>query len=144
MAVNDIPSNVSYGTVTGRFLLAYADGVDEDLFPDGVPAKGIIYFTPLVDKLRNATATPAPVTIIPQRVQATLDSEGYLTGGDSTRGIRLIATDDPDMDPSTWQWRVEYKLTDQNDYPLRGLLAHNLSLPSQSEVDLVSINNVTS
>lgn len=141
MAVNDIPSNVSYGTVTGRFLLAYADGLDADLFPDGVPAKGIIYFSPLVDKLRNPTASPAPVTIIPQRVQCELDSDGYLIGPDLTRGVRLIATDDPDMIPSTWEWRVEYKLTDQNDYPLRGLVAHNLSLPSNSEVNLVNFNN---
>ena len=31
-----LPTNVGYGTVTGRFMLAYADGSDADVFPDGV------------------------------------------------------------------------------------------------------------
>jgi len=42
----DIPSNLSYGTVTGRFLLAYADSNDVGSNPDAVPAQGTVYFTP--------------------------------------------------------------------------------------------------
>ena len=65
----NLPSNLSYGTVVGRFLLAYADGIDEDLNPDGAAAKGSIFLIPSIIILKDATATPSPVTIIPTSIE---------------------------------------------------------------------------
>lgn len=134
-----LPTNVGYGTVTGRFIIAYADSSDLDLFPDGVPAKGNIYFTPQVEKLRNSSASPDPVTIIPMEVVCTLDNNGDLSGPDGEPSVRLIATNDADNNPTGWVYLVRYQLTDQSDTPLRGIPAHELSLPVGSTVDLIDI-----
>lgn len=136
---NELPTNVGYGTVTGRFLIAYADGSDLDLYPDGVPAKGNIYFTPVVEKLRNSSASPAPVTIIPQQVTCTIDADGYLNGPQGAPGVRLIATDDADNDPTGWTYTVQYQLTDQSDTPLRGVTSHSMAVPAGTTIDLTSV-----
>lgn len=139
-----LPSNVNYGTVTGRFLLGYADGVDSNLFPDGAPAKGTVLFTPSAEYLKNLTASPAPVTILPATIECDLDSEGYLLGSDGTRGVRLVATDDPDNNPTQWTWRVDLRLTDQADVPVRGLARFSFELPSNETVDLAALAPVPS
>lgn len=136
---NELPSNVSHGTVVGRYILAYADSSDVDLYPDGVPASGNIFFTPLVEKLRNSSGTPAPVTIIPAQVVASLNEEGYIVGPDGTAGIRLLATDDPDNSPVNWVWQVDYRLLDENGGILRGVASHEMSLPGGTTVNLISI-----
>lgn len=148
MAANDLPSNISYGTVKGRFLLAYADGVDSDVFPDGAPAKGSILFTPSPANIKDTTAVAnsvlTPVTILPGTIACELDSEGYLLGTDGTRGVRLVATDDPDMNPTNWTWQVDYRLTDQDGAAVRGVPTHDMSLPSGTTVDLTQVAPVAS
>lgn len=134
-----LPTNVGYGTVTGRFIIAYADGSDPDLFPDGVPAKGNVFFTPQVEKLRNSSASPDPVTIIPMQVACNIDTDGYLNGPDGEPGVRLIATNDTDNNPTGWVYQVRYQLTDQSDAPLRGIPTHELSLGVGSTIDLINI-----
>jgi len=140
----DIPSNVSYGTVIGRFLLAYADTDDSGLAPDAVPAKGSIFFTPSATVLKNIDASPAAVTILPASVQASLDNNGYLRSFTSTSGtgIRLIATDDDSNNPFNWSWRVEFRLTDQGGAPV-SIPSFSFSLPSDSTVDLTEVSPVT-
>jgi len=132
-----LPSNVSYGTVVGRFLLAYADSSDVDLYPDGVPAKGSVFFTPSPANLKDTSATPAPVTILPSRVEATLDADGYLCGYTGNQGIRLVATDDVDLNPLNWTWLAEFRLTDENDASVT-LSSFSFSLPAGNTVDLAA------
>lgn len=139
MAANDIPSNIGYGTINGRFLIAYSDGIDADEFPDGVPAAGSVFFTPLVEKLKDATASPSPVTIIPQQAVCTLDSEGYLVGPSLTPGVRLVATDNISDGVENWKWRVEYRLTNQAGEPLRAIPSHLIDLPSGTLVNLTDV-----
>lgn len=140
----DIPSNVSYGTVIGRFLLAYADTNDTGPAPDATPAKGSIFFTPSAPVLKNIDASPAAVTILPATVQASLDDNGYLRSftGTSGTGIRLIATDDDSNNPFNWSWRVEFRLTDQGGAPV-AIPSFSFSLPSNSTVDLTEVSPVT-
>lgn len=133
-----LPANVNYGTVVGQFLLAYADGVDVDVYPDGVPAKGNIYFKPSPIKLQDASASPNPVTILPATVDCVLDAQGYLLGSDGTRGVRLVATDDADLNPTNWTWTVEFRLSDQNDVPV-SVPSFSIALPSDTEVDLTVV-----
>lgn len=141
MPIIDLPSNLSYGTVTGRFLLAYADSADGDVYPDGQAAKGSIFFTPSPAYLLDATATPDPVTVVPATVEAVLDSDGYLCGYGTTRGIRLLATDDPQANPVNWTWEVSFRLTDQTDTPVN-IEPYSFSLPSGTTVDLTALSPV--
>ena len=136
-----LPSNVNYGTVVGQFLLAYADKSDVDPQPDGIPAKGFIYFRPSPIKLLDPSATPNPVTILPAVVECALDEDGYLLGGDETRGVRLVATDDADLNPTGWTWLVEFRLTDQDDVPV-SIPSFSIALPSGTTVDLTTVSPV--
>jgi hypothetical protein len=136
-----LPTNVNYGTVVGQFLLAYADSSDVDPQPDGIPAKGFIYFRPSPIKLLDATSSPNPVTILPAVVECALDAEGYLLGGDGTRGVRLVATTDTDLNPVNWTWTVEFRLTDQDDVPVP-LPSFSIALPSSTTVDLTTVSPV--
>jgi hypothetical protein len=131
----NIPSNLSYGTVTGRFIVAYQDSDDSGSEPDAIPAAGSIFFTASPTLIKNALAEPAPVSILPAVVEATLDSEGYLCGYGTTRGIILVATDDPQGNPVDWTWRVDFRLTDQTGTPL-SVAPFSFELPSDTTVDL--------
>jgi hypothetical protein len=142
MPDTNLPTNLSYGTVVGRFLLAYADGTDVDLGPDGAAAKGSIFFTPSVITLKDNLASPAPVTVLPKTVECTLDTDGYLLGPDGTRGVRLLATDDLDANPVNWTWEVDFRLTDQSDTPISGLSKYSFQLPASTTVDLTLVSPV--
>lgn len=137
----NLPSNLSYGTVVGRFLLAYADGIDEDSNPDGAAAKGNIYLTPSIVYLKDVTASPAPVTIIPAVVVCSLDADGYLISPAGQAGVRLLATNDTDGNPTGWTWTVRYKLTDQNDVPVVGIPDQVISVPAGQTIDLSVVGN---
>lgn len=139
-----LPSNVGFGTVTGRFMLAYADSNDSGQQPDGVPAKGYVIFSASPTKLLNqTTVTGAPVTILPASVIANLNEDGYIEGYTGDAGIRLVATDDPQINPLDWTWNVEFRLTDADDvpYPLQGF---SFELPENTTVDLAVVSPVPS
>lgn len=136
---NELPSNISYGTVVGRFLLAYADGPDADLYPDGVACGGSIVFVPSVERLRNATGLPAPVTILVRPVVCQLDADGYLLGSDNTRGVRLLATNDTDNVPTGWTWTAQYRLTDTDGAMLQSLPNQTFSLSGSATLDLTTL-----
>ena len=139
----NIPSNVSYGTVTGRFIVAYADSSDSGQEPDAIPAAGSVFFTASPTFIKNASADPAAVTILPAVVEATLDSDGYICGYGTTRGVNLVATDDPDNNPVNWTWSVTFRLTDQDGTPIT-VPGFSFSLPSNQTVDLTVLSPVPS
>jgi hypothetical protein len=140
-----LPSNVSYGTVYGRFILAYGDTIDSGLEPDAVPAAGSVFFTASPILLKNASASPDPVTILPAPVEVQLDDDGYIRAyeGETGLGVRLVATDDPDNNPVGWTWRVDFRLTDETGTPVT-LPSFSFSLPSNTEVDLTELSPVPS
>jgi hypothetical protein len=133
----NIPSNVSYGTVTGRFILAYGDTSDSAPEPDAIPASGSVFFTASPILLKNTSATPSPVTILPATVEVPLDADGYLRAfaGVDGLGVRLIATNDADNNPVNWTWAVEFRLTDETGAPVE-VPGFSFSLPANTTVDL--------
>lgn len=139
----NIPSNVSYGTVTGRFILAYGDTTDSAPEPDAIPASGSVFFTASPIFLKNPTAEPAPVTILPATVAVPLDEYGYLRAfpGEEGFGVRLLATDDVDNNPLNWTWSVEFRLTDESGTPVP-VPSFSFSLPSNTTVDLTEVSPV--
>jgi len=138
----NIPSNLSYGTVNGRFIVGYQDSADAGSEPDAIPASGSIFFSASTNSIKNITASPDPVTIFPATVEAVLDSEGYLCGYGTVRGIVLVATDDPEGNPVNWTWRAEFRLTDSTGTPLT-LDSFSFQLPSGSSIDLTAVAPVS-
>jgi hypothetical protein len=104
-----LPSNVSFGTVVGTFLLAVADSPDDtDRDPEGVPASDLkIRFTPDLPKAvaKDPTATP-PAYFALQDVTCTIGPDGTLRGPDGAPGVRLVASTNPALQPSGWTWQV--------------------------------------
>lgn len=130
-------TELSYGTVNGRFLAGIADtDADPDVEPDVVPMTGYVTFSATAGAIRVTGANPDPVTVFPQNIRADLDEEGYISI-DGVRDITLWATDDPDGNPVNWQWRVAFKLSYNGvdfTYP-----SFNFELPAGSTVDLTEV-----
>lgn len=104
-----LPTNIQFGTVVGRFGSAPLIAGDVDGLPDFSPATGLtVTFTPSTAAVIDATASPAPVTIEMVPIVCGLDTQGYLVGGDGQRGVKLIATNDTDINPSGWTYSVTF------------------------------------
>lgn len=102
-----LPANLGTCLVTGTFIRAVIDSVDADRDPDGVPIEGLtVKFTASVPMVRNASAVP-PVMVFIDPIICTTDATGTLIGPDDQSGILLVASDDPDLDPSGWTYRAE-------------------------------------
>jgi hypothetical protein len=146
----NIPTNVSYGTVVGQFIAAIGDTTDSGREPDAIPMQGYITFTPNVSYVKNLTANPNPVTIAKTPVIGILDVDGYLCStvidpqtGLYQRGITLVATDDIDINPSGWTWKVSYSFT-LDGRAITSPTAHSISVPSEATIDLTSVSPVAS
>ncbi|AQY01616.1 hypothetical protein [Microbacterium foliorum] len=101
-----LPSNVSYGTVKGRFIRAVIDGPDANGDPDGILMDGLkVVFTPSVTMFKDASTVP-PATIVIDPFITYTRSGGFLVGDDGFLGIRLPATDDDSLQPTGWTWQV--------------------------------------
>jgi hypothetical protein len=83
------------------------------------------------------------VTILPASAEYYLDSEGYITGYTGDRGVRLLATDDPQGNPINWTWDVEFRLTDATGAPVRTIPNFSFALPADTTVDLTTVMPVT-
>ena len=139
----NIPSNLSYGSVTGRFIVAYADSNDSGSEPNAIPAAGSVFFTASPIFIKDVTASPSAVTVLPAVVEATLDADGYIQAYAGTPGVILVATDDPQGNPVDWTWRVDFRLSDQAGTPV-AIPSFSFSLPSGGTVDLTSLAPVPS
>ena len=144
-----LPSNISYGNVIGQFLAAVADGSDEDKLPDGVAMRGTITFMPSAGYVLDYSASPNPVTIVKTAIVCTLDSEGYLCSpyisaqSPASRGVTLVATDDPDLLPVGWTWTVVFNLTDPSGNRA-GFPNQSIEVPTGATVDLTTAANIAS
>lgn len=145
-----MPANVGTGKVEGRFIVGVADGADPDDEPDAIPAAGTITFTASVPYLPNPTSAPTPSTLLKVPIVAHLDSEGYLCTPDpadpskaGARGIRLVATDDPDLSVQGWTWNVTYSFVTVNGVRPQ-IAAHSIALPTGASVDLTTVVKVPS
>lgn len=137
-----LPSNISYGTVVGQFIAAVADGADADLLPDSIPMSGTIVFIASPGYVIDYTASPNPVTIVKTAITCRLDSSGYLTSpypdDNSQRGVTLVATDDPDLNPVGWTWNVIYNLVDPTGKPV-AMPNQSIQVPTGATVDLATV-----
>lgn len=128
-----LPSNVGFGTVVGQFLVIEPDSADPGQDPEASAASGTVTFTATPTKFKNIGATPNPVTLLPQPVICTLDANGYIVDGQGAQGVKLVATDDPDLDPINWTWTATFDIL--------GFAIEQVSfvLPENTTVDLTSV-----
>lgn len=102
------PNNLKYGKVVGRLVRAIGDtNVDADILPDIVPiVNARVIFTASITHAKNRSSTP-PVTIFFDPIEVSTDNEGYLVNTDGTREVMLIASDDPNLDPTNFTYHVK-------------------------------------
>jgi hypothetical protein len=145
-----LPANISTGRVTGQFIVGVADGADVDDEPDFIAASGTVAFTASTPYLPNPTASPNPVTMLKTTILAVLDSEGYIctpSPSDPTvagkRGIRLVATDDPDASVEGWTWKATPQFLNVNGTVIHDAIkTFDFALPSGATVDLTTVVKV--
>lgn len=143
------PDNAGTGLVIGQFGLGVVDSADPDMEPEVIPLAGTVTFTPSVPYLPNPTAAPNPITIVTSAITAVLDHEGYVCtpGPDGVtpfyRGVRLFATNDPDLSVENWTWSVVYTFQ-----PVKGIIpkipSHAMALLEGEEIDLTKVVPVPS
>lgn len=107
--MSDVPAEVQYGHVIGRFVSFAADSVDAGTAPDEVPLNGVVILTPLTTITRWPTTTP-PRLAIAQAVTARV-IDGDLVGPDglTAHELYLVATDQPDGQPNVIQWKASFR-----------------------------------
>lgn len=93
-----MPSDVLYGKVVGRFILAIADQSDPGREPDAVPASGTITFTPATPNRKMSQ--PELTTVVAQPIRCQIDPDGHLVDPEGENGVWLI----------TGQYRVNYSI----------------------------------
>ena len=144
-----LPAELSTGMVHGRFIVAMIDGNDDDQEPDVIPASGKIVFKAGVPYVPVPATSEGPVTVLKGPITGVLDSEGYLctphpvTGKPMYVGVKLLATDDPDMAVTDWTWTAEYRFDSVGAVTL-AVPAHSFALPSGASVDLTTMVKVPS
>lgn len=129
------------GMVSGRVLRAVADiGPGDDEFPDVLPAKGDIVFTPKI--LESVIPGTPSVRIRSETVTASLDDEGYISRNLS-RGVWLWAGSWTVNATSVGAGTFEILVTEKNDKnhpldlwsyssvpPAPGVTQYTLTLPA--------------
>lgn len=140
------PANVNYGRVVWQALSDVTDGPDSGTRPDFIAPTGKVTFVASTVVERNATASPNPVSILRDPIVGVLDSEGYLctpndAGEPDYRGVDLIATDDPDLNPTDWVYNVSYAVKGKNGRQI-ALQPHQIYVPTDAVVDLTTVGPV--
>lgn len=102
------PSNLTYGTITGKFYLTQLDSNDVGREPDYAAATGTVTFTPTVNSYKNLAA-PAMFLTVP--VTAVIDALGDLRDSQGALGVVLVATNNPDLQPRDWTYTVTINIT---------------------------------
>lgn len=122
-----LPANVNYGTVTGKLLTA-EQVASSDPQVDGVAVVGKVTFTPSVSRIIHSVAK---TLIAPKPIVVNLGADGSFT-------TMLVATDDPDLNPTGWTYEVKFDLTGVS------FQSFHISVPSDQTVDLATLTPVPS
>lgn len=115
----DLPTELTFGKVVARIILAVADSADGGRDPDAVAAVGKVSFTPLVANIK--TQLPEPATVIKKTIECSLDVNGFLIDPELALGVWLV----------TGGYRVDYTITGATvpTHDIEVLAAHDDSTP---------------
>src|SRR5690606_13474451 len=129
----DVPDQVSYGEVTGRFVSFRADGTDVGDAPDEVPLSGTVTLTSSVNLVRFPTLEPPRIAAISSVTAQVVN--GDLKAPDGMGGLFVIATDQPSGEPNQVQWRATFNLAGVGTQPP----AVTFNVPAGGVVDLTTV-----
>ena len=121
-----LPANVTQTTVTGNLV-----------WIDGSPAKGSVTFLPSIEYVLDAASN---TNIYLYEVTETLDEAGHFD-------VPLIATDDPDLNPTGWTYTVRILLTDPSALPNQHKpieTIFSMVLPAGPPIDIADVTPVQS
>jgi hypothetical protein len=109
-----LPAEVTYLTVTGKLTKAVADGVDADLFPDGVPLQGQLTFRPEIGPRNSygALKSGGRITVgtaVPKLI-VVVDPIPLSLAADGTFSVNLVDPKNPLIAPADWSWTVSFDL----------------------------------
>lgn len=115
MAQMGWPEDLGHGMFVGRFCWMDADGTDEDRLPDLSPASGgTVEIVPSPTAVRYM-GVQGPMLLAGRKVVAVINEDGYLCtpgpdGAAGSKGVVFPATDDTDLSPTDWTYRITVKL----------------------------------
>ena len=147
--MSTLPIEIGTGWIHGRFIVAVTDGSDTDREPDAIPAQGSVRFNASIGYNLAPSVTGGPVTIINGPIVGIFDDEGYLctpnpfTGDPMYRGVKLTATDDPDLAVVDWTWTATYQFGAAGGIT-PSVPAHSFAVPTDSTQDLATLASVPS
>jgi hypothetical protein len=117
MTTTDIPTQIGYGQVVGRFVRFTADTPDPGNVPDEIPLEGTITLTPLTTAMRWPTAVPPRLAVADTLTCLVVDGDLYPPGGGPDAGVYVVATDQPNAVPSLVQWRANFNFAGISPQP---------------------------
>ena len=121
-----LPANLGFGTVVGRF------GTSDEAY--ALADRLTVTFTPTVDYVIDRTATP-PITMMLFDTTCNVDEDGYLIDDTGAQTITLPATDDTDLDPHSWVYKVTTQLAGgTTPFP-----EFYIAVPQGTTVDLATV-----
>lgn len=108
-----LPPSVDFSRITGRFLAVELDNDDSGSDPQGVPITDLTVTVTAQSGgiLRPLIRVPASKSVLLARsLTMVSDDEGYLVNPSTReRFIDVVATDDPDLQPTGWTYLVEIR-----------------------------------
>jgi hypothetical protein len=129
----DVPEQVNYGFITGRFVQFVADTGDPGTVPDEIPLTGTATLRPTVTLMRFPTTTPPRTAYITTVIARIVD--GNLLAPDGSATLAVIASDQPAGDPNFVQWQVDIRLDGVTTQPA----PVTINVPTSGTVDLTTV-----
>lgn len=121
--VAQLPSDVTYGRITGTLLLAVKDTpADPDTLPDAVAPVGSVIFVPSIGPL---VSFGGDTVIVLQKIEVPITSTGYFE-------VDLVATSNPVLKPTSFYYTM-YIQTDGGNFPAR-----SVTVPPGTTTDIAS------
>lgn len=110
--MTDIPSPLTYATITGKFVSIMADSNDDGSAPDLTNLSGTVTIVPSVRRIHIIGAddgTGSEIAIAQTVTGQVVD--GQLLGPDGVTPLRILATDSPGINPISFQYTASFSLT---------------------------------
>lgn len=134
----DWPDDLGYGTLTGRIGYMDGDHNDSDRKPDmNAVTGGSVMIEPSVKAVRY-TGVGGPIILTARKTMGVIDDQGYICtpaapGETPSRGIVVPATDDEQLNPTNFTYKVTITA------PNFSLTPFNITVPTGSTQDLTLI-----
>lgn len=127
----DVPSQVNFGEVVGRFVQFLGDSEDPEQKPDELPLTGTVILSPLTTIIRFGSTDPPRLAFPRPVVCRVIDGDLYPPSG-TTPGVWVIATDQPSGAPTKCQWQAIFSLNETQVQPSPVIF----NVPAGGTVDL--------